>query len=346
MQMDQQIVQNVRQRQLQEQQNRLESQRLQNELAQIRAQSRARRRSGMQPNRARTVYPNRPQAGSPLQQHVQDAAEQFRQRQQERAQAYTDSPYVTPDTERQPSAVLRSGDQTFTVEDDQIVTRQGGDVTGRVPAAGQPAAPSRRSQSKLAALQAAGADQFVSEGQLSALQQMAADDEIDLQEFRQHMRGAVQAAESQRDRAEGGRQGLRPVEKAYVIRDEAQAAQEEAQRAGEMFGPQTKRMSVEEYRKQVEQMVGDQSYMPFSWGEGITREEADQRIAQFKLFKQKQQAAADRYEDFKKLAGFSDDDQQYTRDNPATPETQEDFNALPSGAVFRDPDSGELMRKP
>lgn len=36
----------------------------------------------------------------------------------------------------------------------------------------------------------------------------------------------------------------------------------------------------------------------------------------------------------------------YTTSSPAEPQTQADYDALPSGAVFRDPDTNELMRKP
>lgn len=38
--------------------------------------------------------------------------------------------------------------------------------------------------------------------------------------------------------------------------------------------------------------------------------------------------------------------QQFTEQNPAQPATVDEYNALPSGAVFRDPQDGQLYRKP
>ena len=46
------------------------------------------------------------------------------------------------------------------------------------------------------------------------------------------------------------------------------------------------------------------------------------------------------------LMGEPEQQEQFTRESPAAPETQQDFDALPSGSVFRDPDDGQLYRKP
>jgi len=46
------------------------------------------------------------------------------------------------------------------------------------------------------------------------------------------------------------------------------------------------------------------------------------------------------------LMGNEGGEQEYTKANPASPQTQEDFQSLPEGAVYKDPDDGRMYRKP
>jgi hypothetical protein len=187
--MDQQIVQRVRNRQLQEQKNRVAAQKARNELEAIRAQQDRRRRGGtMAPNRARLTYPNRgnrSQGGTPLEQQVRQALERKRQQNQDTEEPQP-NPYTDQDQADAQSAVLRGPDQTYRIEDGGAITAEpaGGGEKQTVAPASQEGS-SLNTLRKQAALKAAGADRVLKPEQIDALQRMAGDEGVGLQEFRQ-----------------------------------------------------------------------------------------------------------------------------------------------------------------
>ena len=379
MQMDQQLAQQAAQRQQEAQRLRFKNQLQQAKMS----QQRRLRQGGTPPNRAQVVYPNRAGGGgSPLQDQIKQAVQRFQQRGgMETAEPIRNESggFIFPQTEQpdeapspygdpgpDPTATLQTGDRSFTIEDDQIVTRQGGDVTGRTAVApGPEQAISRRGQSKLAALESIGASELLNERQLTAVQQMARDDEIDLQEFRQWLGQAVRSAEAQRERAaEEGRAAGGPASMAdpsqlwqaqyYSTEDEAEKVAKDAQRLYQIANPPRDDMTPEELRKHLNETRDPQQWWnPGDWGFGMaepatTAEDVERRVNALKKYQTRRQEAEQLDKRLRTLRGETGGGggNRYTRENPAKPETQEDFDALPSGAVFQDPDSGELMRKP
>ena len=283
---EQQMVQSARQNMLQQRQQELRAQELRNQLQSVKMQQAARARR--QPSQARVVGP-----GAPLTREMQEQRD--RRRGEQPSPREVVRPRYGQPIQQQGTATMTGGDETFTLAGGQIQgTRDGQQISQQEiqQRSGYVTSPEQQRvdpnmAAKQALAQSMGATNL-SGGQRQAVEQLITNPNVDLSQFRMAMSKAVESApqdQTQGARLTGPQQAQMQV---HALNNQLEQMQREAQEVGQMFTPEEQGMTVQEFRQKVQEQTGDQSWIPFYGGGGLSEEEAQQKIEMFRQFKEKQ----------------------------------------------------------
>lgn len=294
---EQRMVQSARQHQVQQQ-------RLRQQWERLRQAQEARRRPTAGPQMRRF---------GPLPQHIQQQRQPQEQQPDPAATAHPAEArrqmlrFGGEDEARDefPRATMTADGERFELAGDRIIGMRGEE---RIPAAElqrragfafggpqQEQEPDPMTQAKLAFANAMGADNLPSQHQQSVMQ-MVQNPEVDLSQFRMAISKVQQNIERQREAVEGDtaeeQGGLTGPQRAqmqvHTLGNEAKRLQQEVQDIAANFTPVEQQMTVREYQRHIQDRTGDLSWLPFNRGGGLTEEEAEQQIAAFRRFKEKQ----------------------------------------------------------
>lgn len=186
--------------------------------------------------------------------------------------------------------------------------------------------------------------------QRQAMEQLVANPEVDLSQFRMAASRALQAGQQQQ---QGGAQ-LSPAQRAqmqvHTLGREQEQLQEQVQQMAQAFTPEEQQMTVREYEQHARQQLDTQSiFNPMDWADDpvfTTEEEVNRAVQRFRRMKELQGDLNTVRQRRNQMIGLgAGGEAPGGGEDLPTVNSDEEFDALPSGARFRDP-QGNIRRKP